>query len=117
MTAEAETAAALMALLADEAAAVRRGTLGDLAALAARKSELVGALPAAPSPAFRHDLVRLRTMAEANASLLAAALRGIEAAHVRMGAIREAAVRLDSYDSAGRARTVSFAGGTVERRA
>lgn len=112
-----QTAAALLALLAEEAAALRRGALGDLAALAARKSELVAALPATAGPAFRNDLARLRAAAGANAALLAASLRGIEAARARMAAIREAALRLDSYDSAGRARTVSFAGGTVERRA
>lgn len=107
----------LMALLREEAAVIRRGALSDLAALAARKAELVEALPALSGPAFRGDLARIGAAAEANGSLLAAALRGIEAARVRLTIIREAALRLDSYDSMGRARTVSFAGGTVERRA
>jgi len=105
---------ALTALLAAEAEAVRHGALSELAALASRKAELVGALPAA---AGAGDLCRIRAAAEANGQLLAAALRGVEAARARLAAIRRAGTRLETYDRAGRARAVSFTTGTVERRA
>lgn len=109
--------AALTALLAAEAEAIRRGALPELGALAARMAELMAALPAAPGSVPAHELMRIRVAAEANSRLLAAALRGVEAARARMTSIRRAGLRLDTYDSAGRARAVSFAPGSVERRA
>jgi hypothetical protein len=118
MRTEAESdIAALIALMAAEAEAVRRGALSDLGALAARKAGLLEALPALAGRARAEDLARIRTAAEANGRLLSAALRGVEAARARLAAIRGAAVRLDTYDSAGRGQTVSFVGSTVERRA
>lgn len=111
------TIAALAALLAAEAEAARRGALADLAALAVRKTELVAALPASVGPALARDLAPIRAAAEANGRLLAAALSGVEAASARLAAIRAAIARLDSYDATGRATTVRFAAGSVERRA
>ncbi|WP_413864924.1 hypothetical protein [Albidovulum sp.] len=118
MRAETESAVgALIALLTAEAEAVRRGALSDLGALAARKAGLLESLPALAGRARAEDLVRIRTAAEANGRLLSAALRGVESARARLASIRGAAVRLDTYDSAGRGQTVSFVGSTVERRA
>lgn len=118
MRTETESAiGALIALMADEAEAVRRGALSDLGALAARKADLLKALPALAGQARAEDLARIRAAAEANGRLLSAALRGVEAALARLASIRGAAMRLDTYDSAGRGQTVSFSGNTVERRA
>ncbi|WP_347311641.1 hypothetical protein [Defluviimonas sp. SAOS-178_SWC] len=109
--------ATLDALLRDEAEAIRRGNFTSLEALAARKTDLVGRLPDLPRRDADGALSRLRSRAEANQRLLSAAIEGVKAARARVEAIRRAGSRLDTYDSAGRAQSVTFGGGGVEKRA
>lgn len=109
--------AALKDLLAHEADVVRRGAFAEFASLADRKQALIASLPDASGLPDARALRDLRATCEANARLLEAALRGIAAARARLASIRGAGLRLDTYDSAGRARSVTFVGGSVERRA
>jgi hypothetical protein len=109
--------AALRALLDAESVAIRQGDFAQFGALGARKAALVAALPGLGDGAPLRDLKRLRTAAEANGRLLAAAIRGVAAARARLASIRQVGTRLDTYDSAGRARSVRFGEGSVERRA
>lgn len=108
---------ALRQLIAQETDAVRRGAFADLAVLATRKETLIDGLPEMSGAPDMRALRDLRTICETNARHLEAALRGIAAARARLAAIRRAGTRLDTYDSAGRARSVNLAGGAVERRA
>ncbi len=109
--------ASLDTLLRAEAQAIRQGDFGAFAALTERKSDLVGRLMGLPRRDAAPALGRLKARAEANQTLLSAALQGVKAARARVEAIRRVGTRLDTYDSAGRAQSVTFGGGAVERRA
>lgn len=104
-------------LLRAEAQAIRQGDFAAFAALAERKSGLVGRLMDLPRRDAAPALARLKARAEANQSLLSAALQGVKVARARVDAIRRVGTRLDTYDSAGRAQSVTFGVGAVERRA
>lgn len=109
--------AALRALIAREAEALRRGAFAELPQLAQRKAALTEALAEVADAAGADALAGLRAASEANARLLQAALRGLAAARARLAAIRQAGVQLDTYDCHGRARRLVLAAGRVERRA
>ncbi len=104
-------------LLRAEAQAIRRGDFAALGGLAERKGDLVGQLTGLRGRDVAPDLSRLRSRADANHRLLSAALQGVRAARARIDAIRRVETRLDTYDSTGRAQTVSFGASEVERRA
>lgn len=104
-------------LLRAEAKAIRQGDFAAFATLAERKSDLVDRLLELSRRDAAPALARLKARAEANHALLSAALQGVKAARTRVEAIRRVGTRLDTYDSAGRAQSVSFGGGAVERRA
>ena len=107
----------LDALLRAEAQAIRQGDFAAFAAMAERKSDLVGRLMELSRRDAAPSLARLKARAEANQALLSAALQGVKAARARVDAIRRVGTRLDTYDSAGRAQSVTFGGGAVEKRA
>lgn len=109
--------AALRALIARESEAIRRGLFDELPGIAARKAYLIEALAPVAGDASPGDLAGLRSAVEENGRLLAAALRGFADARARLMAIHGAGVRLDTYDSHGRAQRVTLGGGQVERRA
>lgn len=109
--------AALRALTVEEARAVRQGAFALLPELGVRKAALVERLRQVTDTGDAQDLSRLRAASEINGRLLQAALRGIGAAQARLAAIRQAGMRLNTYDNRGRAQSVSFAAGQVERRA
>lgn len=104
-------------LLRAEAQAVRRGDFSAIATLAERKTALVDRLMRLPRRDVGAALARIRARATENQHLLTAAIQGVRAARARVDAIRQAGLRLDTYDSNGRARTVNFGGGEVEKRA
>lgn len=109
--------AALRAMIARESEAIRRGLFDDLPGIAARKASLIEALAPMAGGTSTCNLAGLRSAVEENERLLAAALRGFADARARLLAIHGAGVRLDTYDSHGRAQRVTLGGGQVERRA
>lgn len=116
----AEPLGELADLLEEEAALLRRGDLSGLDALAARKEQLADALEGAwaVSPPPREALAALAAAAARNAALLAAAGEGLRAARRRFAALCAAAAGLDTYDGAGRLRTLPRpAAPRLERRA
>ncbi|OYX41625.1 MAG: hypothetical protein B7Z02_14990 [Rhodobacterales bacterium 32-67-9] len=100
-----------------EAQAIRRGDFSAIGTLAERKATLVDRLMGLPRGEVGSALARIRARASENQHLLTASLQGVRAARARIDAIRQAGIRLDTYDSSGRARTVSFGGGAIEKRA
>lgn len=109
--------ASLDTLLRAEAQTIRQGDFAAFATLAERKSSLVDHLVGLSRRDAAPALARLKARAEANQALLSAALEGVKAARARVDAIRRVGTSLDTYDSAGRAQSVTFGGGAVERRA
>ncbi|MGC1427180.1 MAG: hypothetical protein WA822_01215 [Albidovulum sp.] len=104
-------------LIHSERLAIRQGNLTELGALAARKAHLIGQIAPTGDRAMAARLLVLKQRAEANQTLLSAAIDGVKAARARLSAIRGVAFRLDTYDSNGRAQSVAFEAGSVERRA
>jgi hypothetical protein len=93
-------AEALGAILAEERQLLRTGKLAVLADLAGRKEAILQRLAAAPGPAAALD--RLRTQAEANQRLIAAAQKGVLAARARLRAIGAAVDGTSVYTAEGR---------------
>jgi flagellar biosynthesis/type III secretory pathway chaperone len=100
-------------LLDVERHAIRSGSFGDLADIAATKEAAIDSL----SGVSAQSIVRLQRKAASNQVLLAAALKGVHAARKRLEMIQRASRSLNSYDALGRARTIGSAGPNVERRA
>lgn len=92
---------------------IRSGDFAALPALVARKDAVMELLKGTPA----RKLVAAQEMALENQRLLGAALKGVRAAQARLDAIRKATKSYTSYDSKGRAQTISTSKGTVERRA
>jgi len=109
-------ALALERLLAREHEALLTGQLAALDRFAQDKDRLAGQLASAGAP--RHQLDRLRRMADRNQTLLAAAARGLEAARARIDAIRSGPGPIRTYECNGAASEIApgRAGG-VNRRA
>lgn len=103
---------ALERLLEAERAAIRSGDFAGLERLAAEAERMAGRLGAEAGPAA---LQRLRNRAEANRRLLAAAIRGVEAARARLEVIMSGG--LSTYDDRGRTQALSGPSRAVERRA
>ncbi|MDP1669190.1 hypothetical protein [Phaeovulum sp.] len=93
--------------------AICSGTFTALGQLAETKEQLITALADAPAEALN----RLRTRAQTNQRLLAAAQKGVRAAQARLAMITRASRSLNSYDARGKACTVASGGPNVERRA
>lgn len=96
---------AAAALLDRERAALLRGDLGAVAALAREKEALLVRLVPGPGadPAL---LETLRTRAERNQTLLDAALHGIRLVSERLAAYRNVRRAMDTYDPQGRKATI-----------
>ena len=106
---------ALMAVLEEERAAIRSGTLADLPALAARKTALAQDVAMLRLPA---DVARRIDRAlRRNARLLIATCDGIKAAQSRLTALEEVRSGLSLYTAAGDRTTVARRTGTLERKA
>ena len=107
----------IVALLDRQRDGIRRG---DFAALGLLTEEMAMLLVGV-EPGVTHDdatgLERLKLRAGENQRLLEASRRGVQAARTRVASIFDAGTRLNSYDSSGRALTVSLGSKTVERRA
>lgn len=107
---------ALDTLLERERIALLEGRLDALAELLAEKEQLIDALAAIPLD--RDGLIALRGKAERNQNLMDSALRGIRSVATRLGTLRRLRRSLETYDQAGRRRTIVTQGGSqVEKRA
>ena len=107
---------ALDALLDTEREQILLGEHSKLAELSRQKENLVGSI--APQGNDQAMLVRIRAKSDRNASLLAAAQRGIRNAMLRLEAIRQARNALRTYDQDGRRVSVTIKqAGTLEHKA
>lgn len=107
-------AGALLALLLREREVLLQGQLPDLAPLAAAKERLVAAFEAVPPApeAARHIALAAREVE----TLLAAAMRGVDAARRRLDLARAGGPALSTYTAEGRAEIHPAAQGSLERR-
>lgn len=105
----------LVALLEEERRVLLAGDFAALADLGDRKERLLAIAESSTRP-DAPGLAALRSAAEANRLLLAAALRGVRAARERLDTARSGGPALSTYDASGRAETHGR-GTTVERRA
>lgn len=105
----------LLAVLDREGVALRKGDLAALPLIAEEKEKFSAALET--QRASQAELEILRAKASANASLLAAAIRGIKAARSRLEAISEVRDVLSVYGPSGQLDRVSTRQSDVERKA
>jgi flagellar biosynthesis/type III secretory pathway chaperone len=105
----------LLAVLDREGEALRIGDLAEIAVIADEKSKLGLALES--QSATQAELEILRAKASANASLLAAAIRGIKAARSRLEALSEVRDTLSVYGPTGQLDRVATGQSDVERKA
>ncbi len=112
-----EALTALDGMLDAERHAIRNGEFGGLESLALAKGRLLEQVTASVGRADGDALARLRDKADANQRLLAAAIKGVRAAQRRLDMIRRASSSLNTYDSLGRAQSITPDRGSVERRA
>lgn len=89
----------LIALLEDERRLILEGRLAALGPLQDDKARLVARVGPGPAPAA--SVARLRTLAEANIALLAAAREGLAAAQMRLRELERLGQGGASYDSRG----------------
>jgi len=95
-----DPAAALILLLEEERAALRKGRLKALPGLGARKERLLAALARTrPAP---QAVRRLQAAAERNAGLLASCAEGIRAAARMVDAVLSEPAPTDTYTADGR---------------
>ncbi|MBU2359995.1 MAG: flagellar protein FlgN [Alphaproteobacteria bacterium] len=106
---------ALLALLGEERAALRRGDLADLPDLAARKGALIDDMLSHPQPPRLID--QIARDLQRNAALLAAARDGVAAAQSRLGALRAVRNGLSVYTADGDRTTVARRPGALEHKA
>lgn len=105
----------LLAVLDREGIALRKGDLAALPSIAEEKEKFSAALEA--QVATQAELEILRAKASANASLLAAAIRGIKSARSRLEALSEVRGVLSVYGPSGQIDRVSTRQSDVERKA
>lgn len=105
----------LLAVLDQEGAALRNGDLGALPEIAEQKIKLSAEIQ--KQTFDQKQLEILRAKASANASLLAAAIRGIKAARSRLDALSEVRDVLSVYGPAGQIERVPTKRSDVERKA
>lgn len=110
----ADRAAALSALLDEQAAALRAGRVGELEALAGRLAALVDQGLTGTDPATAR---RLRDRVARNASLAQAAEKGLRAARRRLAEVAVAAQGGRTYDGRGQIAPVGPAAASLMRRA
>jgi flagellar biosynthesis/type III secretory pathway chaperone len=110
-----DPASALERLLDEERALLLSGRLAEVAALADRKAQLLSDLSrsARGAPEYRN----LRTAAQRNIDLLAAAATGLRDARARLAELRRSSGTLATYSPEGARLTVSTGRRAVERRA
>jgi len=105
----------LLAVLDREGEALRKGDLAALPAIAEEKNACSLALQTQRATQAEFEI--LRAKASANASLLAAAIRGIKAARHRLNALSEVRNTLSVYGPSGHMDRVSTAQSGIERKA
>jgi len=105
--------ARLIDILRLEKDVIRNAEFAALPDLVARKEAVMDELKGTPA----RLLMTAREMALENQRLLDAALKGVQSVRKRLAEIRQASKSYTSYDSSGKARTISPEGGSVERRA
>lgn len=105
----------LLAVLDREGIALQNGDLAALPLIAEEKSRFSAALET--ELATQAELEILRAKASANASLLAAAIRGIKAARSRLDALSEVRGVLSVYGPSGQLDRVQTKQSDVERKA
>lgn len=104
-------------LLDGERSALLEGNLDEIARLHDRKEQLIDALNRLDADEST-NLVSLNTKLERNQALLNTALGGIRSVARRLAAIRRVRQSLDTYDSAGRKKSVEMGiDRSVEKRA
>jgi flagellar biosynthesis/type III secretory pathway chaperone len=94
-------------LLDAERRGLLKGNLDEVARLHLRKEELIDTLNQLDAEDAKR-LVALNTKVERNQVLLNTALEGIRSVARRLAAIRRVHQSLDTYDSAGRKKTVEM---------
>ncbi len=102
-------------ILADERRALMSGDYAALAALAAEKERLLIDLD--HSRPSRKGLQHLRQKMEQNQRLAEAALKGVQAAKARIGALLQVQAGLTTYDPDGKVALRATGATTVERKA
>lgn len=105
----------LLAVLDREGDALRAGDLSALPGIAEEKTRL--SVEVKKQRVTQHQLEILRAKASANASLLAAAIRGIKAARTRLDALSEVRDVLSVYGPTGDIKRVPTRPSDVERKA
>jgi hypothetical protein len=112
-----DSLARLRSLLQDERDALLGGRLHALALMVEETEACLAALPkfAESTPAAALDA--LRQAANENHRLMSATLAGIRAARAKLESIRKVSSELETYDSRGEMRRITFGGGSLERRA
>ncbi|MGR3373859.1 hypothetical protein [Pseudooceanicola nanhaiensis] len=107
---------ALDALLERERLALLQGRLELLSDILAEKEGLIDRLT--ERPLGGDELTTLRGKAERNQELMDNTLRGIRSVASRLGTLRRLRRSLETYDQAGRRKTIVTQGGSqVEKRA
>ena len=104
-----------MDLLQAERAALRTGEFEVLDALLASKTALFARL--AQSDASHAELAQIKTRLAENQSLLAAAIRGVEAARERLAALQHVRETLNTYDQQGQMAQVPTARPSMTKKA
>lgn len=110
-----DAVSALLRVLDNEGAALRAGDLSLLSDIAEEKARLSVAIK--KQHITQQQLEILRAKASANASLLAAAIRGIKAARARLNALTDVRDVLSVYGPAGQIERVPTKKSDVERKA
>jgi len=105
----------LLSVLDEEGNALRKGDLAALPKIAEEKSRL--SVEIKKQAVTQQQLEILRAKASANASLLAAAIRGIKAARARLDALSEVRDVLSVYGPAGQIERVPTKRSDIERKA
>jgi hypothetical protein len=106
----------LLAFLEEENTALRAGQLDGLAEKVARKEALSVAFAQSMAPVPRAKATALREAAERNERLLRAAREGLRRAVDRWHERRRAGTQLETYDAAGRRRSIPAGVHRLERR-
>jgi hypothetical protein len=107
--------AQLFTVLADERAALLSADYGALSDLAAAKEEYLQGLNRTPPP---KDVLRtLKAQISENQGLIAAALRGVDAARRRIAALEDVRDVLTTYDPSGKVTQTPTTHKTLEKKA
>ena len=109
------TTRAVLALLDAEYDALLRGDLASLPDFLPRKLALEDSL--AKKPPARAELARIARAAERNATMLRAAMAGVEATLSRLRAMAAVRDELTTYTAEGALAKVAKTGRTLERKA